>query len=85
MALTYFSKEIVTGEEKRMFYFNPILYSGPIKYNVTFFNSDNDKIETLQFSKNQTGQWKVQAQNLPEWICNIELELVDAIGQNELN
>ncbi|MEI9912270.1 MAG: hypothetical protein WDO71_23015 [Bacteroidota bacterium] len=61
---------------ERVFYNVEDLY-----YHIGFDN--NGKVEIFRMKKDEEGMWKIQAQVLPLWIHEMELELNDVIRVNE--
>lgn len=67
---------------KVSFHFERVFYNiEDMYYHITF--NDNGKSETFRMKKDEEGMWKIQAQKLPTWIHEKELEFNDVIAANE--
>ena len=57
------------------------LQGDELTYSITFL--DKDKPTTFRMKRDESGQWKIQAQVLPQFIHDSELRLSDIIDENE--
>lgn len=66
----------VSFDFERVFYGNDDLF-----YHISFNNKG--KTETFRMKRDDEGIWKIQAQVLPIWIHEMELDFNDVIKENE--
>ncbi|MBO9682272.1 MAG: hypothetical protein J7502_06330 [Flavisolibacter sp.] len=52
-------------------------------YHISFYNEELDKRETFRMKLDEEGMWKIQAQVLPDYVHDAELDLNDAIQDNQ--
>lgn len=57
----------------------PSFLSGQDQHYAITVVDDSNKSTTFRMKRDESEQWKIQAQVLPQWIHDIELELNDAI------
>ena len=77
-----FRKEIMVGEEKRMFYFNRLQNMNGVKF---FITSHDEAKKAIAFSvrENETAAWKL-VPGSARWLYAIESQLSDAIVDTRL-
>lgn len=52
-------------------------------YTIEFVNEETKRKQTFEMKMDEEGQWKIQAQILPEYVHEAEFELGDAIEDHE--
>ena len=60
----------------KTFYFNPYYTGGELRYIV---HVNNEEFKDFRLRKDVEGQWKMEAQALPEWIIDMEMDFNDLI------
>jgi len=53
-------------------------------YTVEFYYDELRKHQTFEMKMDEDGQWKIQAQILPKYVHDAELELGNSIEDHEL-
>ena len=69
-------EQIIDG---RKYSFMPSFLTGQDQHYAITVVDDYKKSLTFRMKRDESDQWKLQAQVLPQWIHDIELELNDAI------
>ena len=52
-------------------------------YHITFHNDELTKTEEFRMKLDEEGIWKIQAQRLPEYVWDAQMDLNDAIQENQ--
>lgn len=73
---------ILTSKVIGDFYFRRSFLQGDeLTYSITFL--EKEKPTTFRMKRDESGQWKIQAQALPTWILDSEMRLSYILDENE--